>query len=113
MFYRYGQRPPITLLEMRTIFFLLIIISTIAFFGGASYEIDYYNYANQEIPSYINRDNTPANNQMNDTIATLGRVLFYDKNLSANKILFRVPIAINKRLHLVIQLSLVKEYRKH
>jgi len=44
----------------------------------------YPNYVNQKIPLYINRYNTPSNNQMNDTIATLGRVLFYDKNLSAN-----------------------------
>jgi cytochrome c peroxidase len=43
-----------------------------------------YNYGNQPIPSYINKDNTPTNNQIDDKIATLGRVLFYDKNLSLN-----------------------------
>jgi cytochrome c peroxidase len=42
------------------------------------------NYANQTIPNYIVRDNTPANNATSDRGATLGRVLFYDKNLSAN-----------------------------
>lgn len=39
------------------------------------------NYANQNIPSYITKDNTNGNN-INNAKATLGRVLFYDKNLS-------------------------------
>ncbi len=43
-----------------------------------------FNYANQAIPNYISKDNTPNNNQINDEEATLGRILFYDKNLSAN-----------------------------
>ena len=42
------------------------------------------NYANQPVPNYINRDNTPRNNPITDQGATLGRVLFYDTNLSAN-----------------------------
>lgn len=42
------------------------------------------NYANQTVPNYIQRDNMPANNPITDEGATLGRVLFYDKNLSAN-----------------------------
>ena len=41
------------------------------------------NYANQLIPSYITKDNT-GSNLITDKGATLGRVLFYDKNLSAN-----------------------------
>jgi cytochrome c peroxidase len=40
------------------------------------------NYANQTIPSYIAKDNT-AGNTITDKGATLGRVLFYDKNLSS------------------------------
>lgn len=40
------------------------------------------NYANQTIPSYITKDNT-AGNAITDKGATLGRVLFYDKNLSS------------------------------
>jgi cytochrome c peroxidase len=40
------------------------------------------NYANQAIPNYITKDNTNGN-PINDKTATLGRVLFYDKNLSA------------------------------
>ncbi|MFA9211663.1 MAG: cytochrome-c peroxidase [Moraxellaceae bacterium] len=41
------------------------------------------NYANQTIPSYITKDNT-GSNTLTDKGATLGRVLFYDKNLSSN-----------------------------
>lgn len=59
----------------------------------------YFNYANIQLPSYyianefptqfqfqdiIDLDNTPSNNQITDAGATLGRVLFYDKKLSAN-----------------------------
>ncbi|MGB0143180.1 MAG: cytochrome-c peroxidase [Akkermansiaceae bacterium] len=43
-----------------------------------------HSYANQEVPDYINRDNTPQNNPITDIGATLGRVLFYDKSLSRN-----------------------------
>jgi len=39
------------------------------------------NYANQGKPSYITKDNT-GTNKITDAKATLGRVLFYDKNLS-------------------------------
>lgn len=42
-----------------------------------------FNYANQNIPSYIDKDNS-ADNPMDDKLATLGRVLFYDKKLSVN-----------------------------
>ena len=54
-----------------------------------------FNYANINLPAHftINNpdfgnisgmDNTPNNNQISDAGATLGRVLFYDKRLSAN-----------------------------
>jgi cytochrome c peroxidase len=42
------------------------------------------NYANQPLPSYIRRGNTLNSNRISDEGATLGRVLFYDKKLSAN-----------------------------
>src|SRR5215204_4924055 len=42
------------------------------------------NYANQPVPAYITKSNTPANNAITDRGATLGRVLFYDKRLSKN-----------------------------
>lgn len=41
------------------------------------------NYANQTKPNYITKDNTNGN-PITDKGATLGRVLFYDKNLSSN-----------------------------
>ena len=45
---------------------------------------DLFNYETQNIPSYITKDNTPETNQINNEITMLGRVLFYDKNLSEN-----------------------------
>lgn len=54
-----------------------------------------FNYANQDLPDHytqpnaalgnvVRTDNTPGNNPITDEGATLGRVLFYDKKLSAN-----------------------------
>jgi cytochrome c peroxidase len=49
-----------------------------------------FNYANVELPAYFskpgrNGDNTPGDNPITDEGATLGRVLFYDRRLSANR----------------------------
>lgn len=50
-----------------------------------------FNYANPSLPAYLNAPpvqgqiNTPADNQITDFGATLGRVLFYDKTLSKNR----------------------------
>ncbi|WP_396161833.1 cytochrome c peroxidase, partial [Flavobacterium sp.] len=41
------------------------------------------NYGNQTVPPYITKDNSQGNS-ITDKGATLGRVLFYDKNLSSN-----------------------------
>lgn len=49
-----------------------------------------FNYALPELPAHLmaanimNADNTPFNNPVTDHGATLGRVLFFDKNLSKN-----------------------------
>ena len=49
-----------------------------------------FNYANPTMPGYLTAPpiqgqiNTPAGNQVTNDGATLGRVLFYDKNLSVN-----------------------------
>ncbi len=48
-----------------------------------------YNYSRYELPFHFLEhcdalDNTPADNPITDAGATLGRVLFYDKSLSAN-----------------------------
>lgn len=42
------------------------------------------NYSDQYIPIYVNKDNTPSNNSITNEGAILGRVLFYDTNLSTN-----------------------------
>lgn len=57
--------------------------NVIAAFSGKIDLNNLSNYANQNIPTYITKDNT-AGNAITDKGATLGRVLFYDKNLSAN-----------------------------
>ena len=48
-----------------------------------------YRYANVALPAHFTQpgrtdDNTPPDNPLSDDGATLGRVLFYDKRLSAN-----------------------------
>lgn len=49
-----------------------------------------FNYANPALPAYLQAPpiqgqiNTPATNAITDWVATLGRVLFYDKSLSKN-----------------------------
>lgn len=48
------------------------------------------NYAAPALPAYYDGtvallDNVPANNPVNDRMATLGRVLFYDRQLSVNR----------------------------
>lgn len=66
-----------------------------AFTGVLNLRQTLFNYANQAIPSYFaesvgslpHQDNTPANNTITDEGATLGRVLFYDVNLSANNLI--------------------------
>jgi cytochrome c peroxidase len=54
-----------------------------ASFGSNINPANLANYAHQPIPAYITKDNT-GGNSITDKGATLGRVLFYDKNLSAN-----------------------------
>lgn len=64
----------------------LITILGIAFITiSGTIDLDnLFNYANQTKPRYVLKDNTPANNAIDNKTATLGRVLFYDKKLSAN-----------------------------
>jgi cytochrome c peroxidase len=71
------------LMEKKLINFLLLLA-----FGwiliSATIDLDnLFNYANQDIPDYISKDNTDGN-PIDDKSATLGRVLFYDKNLSSD-----------------------------
>jgi cytochrome c peroxidase len=72
-----------------------------------------FNYSTTAFPAYLNTPNiqgqinTPAGNQITDWGATLGRVLFYDKNLSVNNTIacaschkqenaFSDPLALSK-----------------
>jgi len=66
------------------IFSLLVVASLILMSMRTIDLANLYNYTNTNVPDYINVDNTPENNQITDEIATLGRVLFYDKQLSLN-----------------------------
>lgn len=64
-----------------------ILVVSIVALAGLNGTIDLnelFNYEDQDFPLYVNRDNTPPDNRINDAMATLGRVLFYDTNLSAN-----------------------------
>ena len=66
---------------------LAILLSVTTFPGAVDAQVDLDNldnYANQFIPDYITKDNTPVDNPITDAGATLGRVLFYDKQLSSN-----------------------------
>lgn len=68
---------------MQKLYFPLIsIVCFFLFFAGTIDLNSLLNYSNQAIPSYINKDNTPNSNPITDEGATLGRVLFYDTNLS-------------------------------
>jgi cytochrome c peroxidase len=53
-------------------------------FNGQLDLSDPYNYATQSLPEYITRDNTRGN-QITDAGASLGRVLFYDQELSSTR----------------------------
>lgn len=63
--------------------------------GAPSLPANLFNYENPNLPAHFTQnnasfgsvaatDNTPNNNPVTDEGATLGRVLFYDKRLSAN-----------------------------
>jgi len=69
---------------MKSMFYFLLLSLAFFFLNGTIDLDNLSDYANQPVPNYVNRDNTPNNNQITDLGATLGRVLFYDKNLSAN-----------------------------
>ncbi|MFK8058277.1 MAG: cytochrome c peroxidase [Saprospiraceae bacterium] len=62
----------------------LLLFSSFMLLSGTIDLNNLFNYEDQGTPDYINEDNTPGNNPISDEETTLGRVLFYDKNLSAN-----------------------------
>lgn len=57
--------------------------NVVAIFGANIDPYDLPNYANQNIPDYINKDNI-GDNAITDEGALLGRVLFYDKRMSSD-----------------------------
>ncbi len=58
--------------------------SVVEVFGSSLSLESPLNYADQAVPNYINEDNTTRGNDIENEIATLGRVLFYDTNLSSD-----------------------------
>lgn len=63
-----------------------VLLAMVAVVSLTAITIDFSNlpnYANQVVPDYVFEDNTDGND-ITDEGAMLGRVLFYDKNLSAN-----------------------------
>ena len=69
----------------RTIVTVFAIVALMGVFlvAGTIDLTNLFDYENQTVPNYINRDNT-GNNEIENASATLGRVLFYDKNLSTD-----------------------------
>jgi cytochrome c peroxidase len=63
---------------------LVLLLGAVLLIAGTIDLSNLYNYGAQGKPAYINKDNTPVTNPITDARATLGRVLFYDKKLSAN-----------------------------
>ncbi len=80
-------------MSKKFIIFIIILLSLMSFtvydYLCINLPITPYNYANIEFPSDVvnnlsSMDNTPSNNPTTDAGATLGRVLFYDVDLSFN-----------------------------
>ncbi|MDX5319821.1 MAG: cytochrome-c peroxidase [Bacteroidota bacterium] len=68
---------------MKKLTLLLALSSAILLFVRAGIDLQNLdNYEAQAVPDYITIDNTPPFNQIQDEAAALGRVLFYDKQLS-------------------------------
>ena len=70
---------------MNRIYTLLFLFIVIIVMTAGTIDLEMLpNYENQDVPGYINRDNTSSGNSISDEEATLGRILFYDKQLSVN-----------------------------
>ena len=60
-------------------------LGTAAILTAATVDLNnLFDYTGQITPVYITKDNQPLANVLSDEGATLGRVLFYDRNLSLN-----------------------------
>ena len=66
-------------------FILILLFSSFIIFPSGIIDLnDVYDYENIEVPDYITKHNTTTGNEITNSGATLGRVLFYDKNLSSD-----------------------------
>ena len=63
---------------------IALLFCSFIFISGTIDLNDLFDYVNQTVPNYINEDNMPVTNPITDGGAVLGRVLFYDTNLSRN-----------------------------
>ena len=63
--------------------FAIFALMSVVLLAGTIDLTDLFDYENQPVPNYINRDNTTTN-PIENASTTLGRVLFYDKSLSSN-----------------------------
>lgn len=63
-------------------FFSFILLITSVLWAGTIDLDALFDYEDQDVPTYIVQDNTPPYNEIEDSETTLGRVLFYDKQLS-------------------------------
>lgn len=70
---------------MKKLHYLVFVVALLVLATAGTIDLaNLYPYSNQPIPAYITKNNTPGNNAITDRGATLGRVLFYDKQLSLN-----------------------------
>lgn len=61
-----------------------VVVASLVVLTAATINLNaLFNYSAQPVPAYITKDNT-GTNAIDDKVATLGRVLFYDKKLSVN-----------------------------
>ena len=64
---------------------LAVLLALVVVLSAAGIDLgNLFDYAGQAVPNYIQRDNTPSDNPINNLQATVGRVLFYDQALSLN-----------------------------
>ncbi|MEO0900304.1 MAG: cytochrome c peroxidase [Bacteroidota bacterium] len=71
---------------MKKFFFPTIVLLGMLSIAAGTIDLDnLFPYSSTPVPNYILKDNTPPFNIIDNQTATLGRVLFYDKNLSANR----------------------------
>lgn len=71
-------------MKLKYLILILLFSSFIIFPSGIIDLNDVYDYENIEVPDYIVKHNTTTGNEITNSEATLGRVLFYDKNLSSD-----------------------------